>query len=480
VDFSVSSSFKGVASSAGVARRMTVAGTFIVNVPIMIHGFSPAANDVLDTAITLVNTSGQKAVVVFTRVNSTGATLNPVSAPLQKSLQAGENFIVNASELFAVITSSSPFTGWVQIRSNVELKGTFALFDRSLSRLIDVAPLSGGTSTDLVFPSVQIGRSSGTNSVYALINPNDQPAAITLTEYDSRGGMVSTRNVTLPPNGSSAFSLTGPDRAGGSLRAQSSVPVAGAVFFGNANRLSLLNAKPASGLDEFVLAHFGIGSGFDTEITLTNSAASSNPILLAAFDRNNDFFGRLKLTLQPNEQLRGSVSSLFGIAPSQGAISGYLTGRSVFGLVSFGELSFGLDGKVASAAQEFSAPATHLVFPGVANNVVSGNGRKFVAGLALLNPQGNFVRTFPANARIKLSVFDSSGNEVASTEMTIPPGRQVTQLLAANPPDAAFFQRALTLSGAYLVLTSDVPVSGSVVVFTDDLSEMFAVQGQEF
>lgn len=476
VDVSVSPVFKGAASPASVPRRVTVAGAFVLNVPLMARGFVTPAREVLDTAITLANTSNETATVVFTRFSSSGSVLNPVAAPLQKTLRPGEHLAMSASDLFFLNTSSSPFTGWLRIHSNVELKGNFFVFDRNLNRLIDGAPLVGESSTELVFPHVEKNRSSQTNTFYAIVNPNDEPAAIELTEWDPQGRTVSTTSLQLPANGSSLIALSGEDRRGGFLRAKSNVPISGALFFGNTDHLSLLSARPASGSTEFVLAHFAVGDGFDTEISLTNAAGQANEIFVAVFDKDRRQVGSLRNTLPANGQFLGSVSRLLGLSATQGVISGYIVGNSSGpGILAFAELSFAPEGSVtASSSQEFTAPGMRFVFPELAHNVPSGGGQTFLTGLALLNPYRL------QQAKVKVAVFDGTGKEIASTDLTLQPGQQLARVLAAEEAGAGFFRGALTLGSGYMLVTSDLPVAASLLVFTDHLTQIFTVQGQNF
>src|SRR5262249_28660556 len=147
------------------------------------------------------------------RFNTTGGVLVTVAAPVQRTLQPGEGITTAVSDLFSLGTASSSFTGWLQIRSDVELKGHFFVYYRTLIRLIDGSPISIQTGTELIFPHAGKDGPTGTNTVYHIINPNDRPAAVSLTETDPGG--QTTIGFTIPPNGNFTIPASGPDRRGG-------------------------------------------------------------------------------------------------------------------------------------------------------------------------------------------------------------------------------------------------------------------------
>ena len=191
--------------------------------------------------------------------------------------------------------------------------------------------------------------------------------------------------------------------------------------------------------------------------------------------------GKLQRRLQPNEKLSGSVSRLFAVSVAQGPVRGYLVGRSsAAGIAASAEISLGGQGKVASTPVEFGTTGTRLLFPEAVSDVPSGAGTRFSTGLTLLNPQGRAAGTLPLAARVKVSVFDATGAQRASEELTLEAGQQVSKLLFADGPDAGFFRPATMLAGGYVVVTADVPVTGSMLIFTSDLSLMSAVSAQRF
>jgi len=472
VDISVSISARGISGPTSMPRRMTVAPDFLLNVPMVFQGFVPQANDVLDTAISLTNTSNQKATVVFNRFNTAGGVLITVAAPVQRTLHPGEGMTKTASDLFSLGASSSSFTGWLQIRSDVELKGNFFVFDRNLTRLIDGGPLSNRPSTELVFPHAEKNGPSGTNTYYHIINPNDRPATVSLTETDPTS--QTTINFTIPPNGNFAIPASGPDRRGGFARARSNLPIAGNLFFGNADHLSVLNAGAPSTSMQFVLSHFALGGGYDTHLSVTNTAVTAIDISVTAFDNSNRPLGSLRRNLQPGEQLLSSIAAFLGVPAAPGVTSGYIVGNSSApGATVFAQLTFGGQGSVlASSALEPATSSQRLLFSGVAHDVMAPSGRFIFSGLKLLNMQNR-------EAKVRVSAFDNHGEQVGTADLTLRPGEHVQKLLAADNPDVGWVRR-LALELGYVTVTSDTPIVGTMLVFTDDRAQLFVVPGQNY
>ena len=160
--------------------------------------------------------------------------------------------------------------------------------------------------------------------------------------------------------------------------------------------------------------------------------------------------------------------------------SGYIVGYSrIPGVTALGEIRFAGRDATAGSVQQFDAPGTRILFPELPSNMPSRNGARFLAGLVLLNPQGLLPRTTPVRAEVKIAILTSAGNEIASTYLTLDAAEQVTRLLFTEGSNPGFFQ-ALDPLASHLVVTSDMPIAGSLMIFADDLTEILAVQGQDF
>jgi hypothetical protein len=270
------------------------------------------------------------------------------------------------------------------------------------------------------------------------------------------------------------FSFTRAASTSGYVRVTSDRPITGVEIYGDTKEISALPATTPTSEGRLYFPHVVANQGYTTLLGLINSSSNNTAnVALTAYNEDGSTLGTsTTTTLEPGAQLLESVSDLFSL-PSGNTLAGYVIAQSDQpGLTGFTEFCYDNGTRSANAAVPAdSVPHSHLAFSHVANEVAAGGGQTYRTGIALLNPLGK-------TASYTISVFDGAGNALATNNFTLGPRSKVAKMLSYPSAGVGFFAQAIILSGGHIEVTSDSPLLGFELFFTDNLAQIAAVPAQ--
>ncbi|MBI1747907.1 MAG: M36 family metallopeptidase [Acidobacteria bacterium] len=436
-------------------------GSYTIYFPLFLSGRFSDPNDTFTTGLAFYNPAADPANLQFTARRLNGQM---IGTAVSRILAPRSQFALFASDLFGFGESTQ--SGWIEVTTDQPIKGFFLIMDAGVSRIIDGSDVSGQSSRELVFMHVE-SADNGTNTYFAVSNPNAGPVNVTLTTYGPDG--VASAPYRLPPipgKGQAVPSLQCCGR-GGYVRVSADQPITGLQIFGNQQRLASLKAVPV-GNDATTLyfPHFAAGGGWRTEISVTNPSGSGADLRIFALRGDGTSYGDpVSRRLEANQQLLESVDALFFVGGS-GLDVGYLrVESSAPGLVGYTYFTF--NGNESSAVPLSYQPSTQLTFSQVAHNIPDGVGRPFLTGVAVLNP------SLTTTARYRVSLYDGSGVLVGDKELTLGPqqkdARMIDDMLGRTLPP---------IYAGYILVNSDIPLFGFELFFTADAGMIAAVPSQ--
>ncbi|MGI8783053.1 MAG: M64 family metallopeptidase [Acidobacteriota bacterium] len=459
-----------------IARSSTDALVF----PLLAFNDNAVAGERLLTAFSAVNPDPARHLALgYTAYNTLGKLLlgRTVINPALRELGPLRQEAALDREIFGFTT---PQSGWVEAASNGPGKGFYLIADSSFSEKVDGAAANPEAASDLAIPFVPSGQN--TKFFFSVVNPDTRSSGVIITYFNATGGTVGTQTTTILSKGQ--LYLTPPTGTAW-IRARSTTnpPVAlrAAAFHYDATTLAVQSGaalnKP---VDSLIFPHYAVGGGYETRLVI--SSLSNAVFHLEARRSDGSLAGAAKTqTFQPGQQLSVSVRDFFGLDPGSGIDVGYIVAtnptagpialQGVAGLTYF---TYGQSAVADSAAvsQAETTPKTTLTFSHVANDVPAGGGRTFLTGITLVNSGS-------ADARFKIRYFRKNGEATQFVrDMVLPAGQKISRLLSGDSSSSAFFEGSLSAGEGYLVVTSDQPLFGFELFFTNDLKLLASVPAQ--
>jgi hypothetical protein len=387
-----------------------------------------------------------------------------IAGPVRQRIEPAAQWAHFEHEIFG-LDSSHPQVGWIEVSSNVDVRGFFLTADSNLASSINGSNVSSQVGRDLIFMQAEVNPATGINTYYAICNTSDRATRVRATFF---GLSEPSRDFVIPAKGLKVIRLDSSKAVdSGYLRVVSEQPVTGMQLIGNAQSIAILKPMPMpSGTGDLIFPHFAVNGGFTTNVSIINPTSNRADLTITALDSDGSTIGRSSQTLGPNQHLLISVAELFNIAPSPHFTVGYLRVQSnVSGLVGFTKFDYA-NGRAVAAVPTDTVPRRNLVFSHLAYNVPSGSGALYNTGVALVNPSNEA-------AIYTLRVCDNRGNTIAFTRRGLDPRAKEALLIDE------FIPKSLpAMAGGYIVVRSEAPLYGFELFFTDRVDQLASVPAQ--
>ena len=368
--------------------------------------------------------------------------------------------------------------GSVLATSNSKLAGFSLLFDPTLQAFLHRNERHSQTGTGLVFMRNESDANGTTN--YIVTNPGVNATNITATLYSTSGQSVSQLTKAIASKAQTVFNFSSSTAGYVTVQQLSNtniVPLSGVELVGNSTRQAALGAFSPGSEARIFFPHYAVGGGATTQIGIVNTSGSAANVTLNAYDNNADPIGTTSFQIAALGQFVGSVADIFQISTTGATQVGYLIAQSDQpGIMGYTDFTYSNGSQIIADASvpADSVPSTNLLFSQIANGVPSGTGALFWTGIALVNPFGTQVP-------YTMTVYDPSGNIVATGNFTLGPHQKISKVLSyPNDTDlnSVFFAQNLTLQSGYIEISSSYGVIGVAIYYTQDLSQMASVPAQ--
>ncbi len=399
--------------------------------------------------------------------------------PQVLEIEPGRQMAFTARELIEA-APGQVIEGWMDIDSNrLELSGFFLTGDQLVRRLdgggILVAPAQSAILPGIVFRE-------GFRMELTILNSNLNSTSVVIVLVDSAGELVSQLNQIIGAGAVFHRFLTDPDPEDDQTtglfdpelleEGQTYYIALGATegLFGylryyDEDRMASLNAIPVLGPDTEVFDHLyapqvATFGGTQTFVALVNLSSETATVTLRLRGSDGqDLAPPVELQMETGQNVRVELAELFDLQDTGMPVGGWLEAESDFtGLVGSVEVQL-FSGRAMTAVPMLDTPQQRIVF----SHVAEGSG--FSTGVALLHPGGE-----PAN--LTLSLHQSDGQLVGQIDLALAPGEQLSRLLRD------LFGALPVLERGYILVSSDQPIFGLELFFTNDLEVLAAVPAQ--
>ncbi len=199
------------------------------------------------TMLNVINANEEDAEVTITLHREDGTV---IGEPYKRTLVKGEQIKDDLAEIFKEQPDVRDVTGWLEVESTRDrIVGTIT-FTNEEQVFLTSFELSAVAEPRLLFPMLAHDETYQTG--VALLNPNPEPAAVTVEVWGPGGTRDRSTSLVLPANGSTSFYLdnyfpTLEPRLVGNLRVRSDQPLHGFALINDRN-LTLMAAVPAIAL----------------------------------------------------------------------------------------------------------------------------------------------------------------------------------------------------------------------------------------
>jgi hypothetical protein len=196
------------------------------------------------TMLNVINANAEDAEVTITLHQQDGRV---IGQPYKRTLVTGEQVKDDLAEIFKDQTDVRDVSGWLEVESTRDrIVGTIT-FTNEEQVFLSSFELSGVAERGLLFPMLAHDETYQTG--VALLNPNPEPAAVTVEVWGPGGTRDRSTSFVLPARGSSAFYLDNvfpnlEPRLVGNLRVRSDRPLHGFALI-NDRSFTLMAAVPA-------------------------------------------------------------------------------------------------------------------------------------------------------------------------------------------------------------------------------------------
>ncbi|MBI4456193.1 MAG: hypothetical protein HY644_09875 [Acidobacteria bacterium] len=193
------------------------------------------------TVVSFVSLSDQDSTLVVTLVDDSGKTL----ATRTLSVLAKNMAMTDLAELFE-LAGDAPISAWLRVvSSNAGVVASAEIFTFD-GKAMSAFPLVDSSGVD--FHLADLAQGGGFVTEIALVNPNQDPARVTMDVFAVDGAPTASKQLVIEPNrrlvGSlaSIFGLT--SQWDGRVRVQSSIPIVGLELFSGADPETLSVVLP--------------------------------------------------------------------------------------------------------------------------------------------------------------------------------------------------------------------------------------------
>ncbi len=440
--------------------------------PLLINGPNAEIGTSFTTGVAVLNPSaGTAATAEFAAYTPVGTLLEGQSNPSMRVLAPEAQLPIIGFQLFG-FPFEAPEVGAVLASSTQRLAGFFLVLDQAFSHMADGAGVNAETGTDLFFAR-HINDASA-KTFYSLFNPGINPASVTATLVDASGGQVGIpRNSLVPPKGQFSFTFDAVTTTSGYVRVLSDRPVSGLEIYGDTSEIAALRAVTAGSEARLFFPHIAVNQGYSSLIGILNTSPAPATVRLTPYDSGGNEIGTpVTRFVDGNAQLLEPAASMFGLT-SGNLVTGYVIADSDQpGIAGFCEFDYD-NGAVHSVANvpAASVPEQDLLFSHVAHQVPAGSGGTYQTGIALLNPSG-------APVSYRMRVFDGTGTLVADGTFSLGPHAKVARLLSHPVAGVGFFTQSISLASGHVEVTSDYPLLGFELFFTEQLTQLASVAAQ--
>ena len=355
-----------------------------------------------------------------------------------------------------------------ELESTVQkIVGFFLNFNDSLS-FLDGADVSSTTLTSFILPEIE---DQGFTQIH-VANPNTAEATITLELYNS-DGMLRTSAVTrqVKANGSLAESFTDlfpsvTPEGSDYIRATSTRGVVPFEYLGKTTRyVEGLNGQDVSGGATTLYSPQYVVGGTDYRSTLSviNLDSTAGQVRFEFIRDDGSPIGVARIVPIAAGGKIYVTDQRFFVDPGDTLTQGYVkitsSGPRLAGSVVFGDLD---RSRFSSALPLASTLYNEVVFSQIATD------ETYFTSIAILNPNDSA-------AKAKIEVFDTTGKEVSSAEISIPAAQRRSQLLTEFFPNNPSIKNR---NSGYIKVTVDKGVASFALIGTKDLSVLSSVPPQ--
>ncbi|MCZ6768516.1 MAG: hypothetical protein O7D93_04635, partial [Acidobacteria bacterium] len=444
------------------------------------------SNEEFFTGITLANTSSRVATVTTRAVNTGGGALTDdpnteevgdFVLPEDIVLGTDQQTSFTIRELLQA-TPDSTIDGWLNFDSDEFAMASFFLIgDRQLRRL-DGGLANFRTSTELIFPEVQVRDGFATE--VSLLNPNLESTDATLSLFSSEGELIEEISSALPPGVLTSPPLREPDPEAevrtavfteeayenfvdGYVRVSSQTGILAFERYFDIERLAGLNGIPVGPETELettlYIPEVEAFAGAETFLNLINAGTGTVSLTLSLKgNQGEDLAVPVELQMEAAHSIRKNVVELFNLV-DQGAVTGWiLIETDIPGIVGNAEVH-SVSGQAMTSFLLQGSPMETFVF----SHVVQRFG--ISTRLILLNPG-------PTAANVQVEVYRSDGLLLDSLSLSIAPSQRESRLLKE------LFPRLPDLIGGSIQISSDQGLVGLELFFASNPHFLASVPAQ--
>ena len=438
------------------------------------------------TGITLANNSPRVATVTTTALDVSGRLLlnDPDTEDLVDFVQPEDIVLGRDQQTSFTIrelvqaTPNSTIDGWLSFDSDEFAMASFFFTGDLQLRRLDGGLANFRTSTELIFPEVQVR--DGFATIVSLLNPNLESTEATMSLFSSEGELIEEITSALPDGVLTSPPLREPDPevevrtavfteeayenfVDGYVRVSSQTGLLAFERYFDNERLAGLNGIPVGPQAELqttlYIPEVQAFAGSETFVNLIHAGTGTASLTLSLKGNlGGDLTAPVNLQLEAAHSLRRNVVELFNLV-DQGALSGWILIESdIPGIVGNAEVN-SVSGQAMTSILLQGPPMDTFVF----SHVVQRFG--ISTRLILLNPG-------PATANVQIEVYGSDGSLLDGLSLSIAPSQRESRLLKE------LFPGLPDLIGGSIQVSSDQGLIGLELFFATNPHFLASVPAQ--
>lgn len=296
------------------------------------------------------------------------------------------NIPYNGKQGFTLSSLGVTGGGWIKVDSDLPVVGLLN-FDDYANRM---GSMSGVTPTPFVyFPHFH--QDANWQTFYAIVNPSDSPAQITITFYRDSGSVAGTESLTLNARSKiGRFAISG----SGWIAVQSDTPIVGMLNFDDYhNRMGTIEHAPYPPSSGLYFPHFQQDAGWQTFYAIVNPLDTSTSITVTYYREDGSIISTDTSTL--------GAHCKFGrfVVAGAGWIKVNTIEHPIVGMLNFDDYHNRMGSIVAAT------PQSSIVFPHFHQDA---NWQTFYA-FVNLGPSSAFTSTY----------YRAAGSTITSTSTTV-------------------------------------------------------------
>jgi hypothetical protein len=273
-------------------------------------------------------------------------------------------------------------------------------FDDNAYRMGSVTP--SPASKVLYFPHFH--QDSSWRTYISLVNPNSQPAEITLTAYSNYGSVIASRKITINPNSKVSDFVNNmiPGATGkGWVKVVSSLPIIGLLNFDD-YRYRMGSLSAVTPVTNIYIPHFHDGGEWRSYLSIVNPSPDAvAQVTIRAYDSYGNVLKSKTFTINPLSKLAGFVSALIGTS-GPGSLE-IISDTPVAAILNFDDKTYRM------GSVEPPIPSKAIIFPHVHQD---SSWRTYIS----------IMNTEPSKtARVRITLYRTDGTFYGSVESSIPP-----------------------------------------------------------